>query len=166
MIPLDKDLQKTKNNLIEFGEIAERVLQYMPNVISDNEIKNSYTIYSSQIAGTTKFLRPINSNLFIMNPTEFRNAFSKLQIIFNKCRSGNSIEQKEKDLIDQILYTIQQSIGVGLDLLVNPNSARKHVGNRFEELIKVVFDEIGVSNKKLVLQIPYETDEGKKTYKC
>jgi hypothetical protein len=50
--------------------------------------------------------------------------------------------------------------------LVNPNSARKHVGNRFEELIKVIFTEIGVTNKKIVLQIPYETDEGTKTYKC
>ncbi len=51
-------------------------------------------------------------------------------------------------------------------MLVAENSARKHVGNRFEELIKVVFTEIGVVNKKLVLQIPYETEEGSKTYKC
>lgn len=166
MLPLDKDLQKTKYSLKEFGEIAERVLQYMPNVISHHEVKNCYIIYSSQIAGTTKFLRPINRDLFIMKPTDFRIAFSKLQIIFNTLKSGNSIEQIDKNIIDQVLYTIQQSIGAGLDLLVNPNSARKHVGNRFEELIKVVFDEIGVSNKKLVLQIPYETDEGKKTYKC
>src|SRR5690606_6598823 len=33
-------------------------------------------------------------------------------------------------------------------------------------LIKVVFTEIGVVNKKQVLQIPYETDEGIKIYKC
>ena len=49
---------------------------------------------------------------------------------------------------------------------MNPNSARKHVGNRFEELIRLVFDGIGISNKKIVLQIPYETEEGIKTYKC
>lgn len=53
-----------------------------------------------------------------------------------------------------------------MDLLVDPNSARKHVGNRFEELVKVIFTEIGIANKKIVLQIPYETDEGTKTYKC
>lgn len=50
--------------------------------------------------------------------------------------------------------------------MVNQNSARKHVGNRFEELIKVIFTEISVSNKRTVLQIPYETDEGQKIYKC
>lgn len=48
----------------------------------------------------------------------------------------------------------------------NPNSARKHVGNRFEELIKCVFTEIGIANKKTILQISYNTDEGEKTYKC
>ena len=52
------------------------------------------------------------------------------------------------------------------DLMVNQNSARKHVGNRFEELIRVIFTEISVSNKRTVLQIPYETDEGQKIYKC
>lgn len=72
----------------------------------------------------------------------------------------------KENVIDKTIYTIQQSIGAGLDLLVNPNSARKHVGNRFEELIKVIFTEIGVANKKIVLQIPYKAGEGTKTYKC
>lgn len=40
------------------------------------------------------------------------------------------------------------------------------MGNRFEELIKSIFTEIGIANKKTVLQIPYKTDEGEKTYKC
>lgn len=65
-----------------------------------------------------------------------------------------------------IKYIIQQSIGVGFDLLANPNSARKHVGNRFEELIKAFFTEMGIANKKTVLQIPYKTAEGIKNYKC
>ena len=51
-------------------------------------------------------------------------------------------------------------------MLANQNSSRKHVGNRFEELIKEVFTELKISNKKAVLQIPYETEEGQKVYKC
>ena len=81
-------------------------------------------------------------------------------------RSNNKWEVWEKELIESILYTIQQSIGVGFDLLANPNSARKHVGNRFEELIKAFFTEMGIANKKTVLQIPYKTAEGIKNYKC
>lgn len=166
MIPLDKDLQDPKGSLIEFAEITRRVLQYLPNVLSSSEEKNNYVIYSSQIAGTTKYIRPINKKLFLSNSDDFNSNFQALQVIFTKIKSRQTITDNDKDIIDQTLYTIQQSIGAGLDLLVNPNSARKHVGNRFEELIKVVFTEIGVANKKIVLQIPYETDEGVKTYKC
>ncbi|MCL6102606.1 MAG: hypothetical protein M1292_08965 [Bacteroidetes bacterium] len=166
MIPLAKDLQKVKKNIDEFGEITQRVLQYLPNVLSSSEIKNDYTIHTSQIAGTTKYIRPINRNLFIYNEQEFVRSFDELKNILGKVKLNCIIEKIEKDIIDKTVYTIQQSIGAGLDLLVNQNSARKHAGNRFEELIKVVFTEIGVANKKLVLQIPYETEEGIKTYKC
>ena len=166
MIPLDKDLQKPKKNFKEFGEISLRVLKYLPNVLSNSEIKNKYIEYSSDITGTKKYVRPINQNLFIANPKDFSDNFEKLQKIFKKIINHSEIKNTEKLLIDNTIYTIQQSIGAGLDLLVNPNSARKHVGNRFEELIKVIFTEIGVSNKRIVLQIPYETDEGTKTYKC
>jgi hypothetical protein len=166
MISLDKDLQCVKNSLNEFGKITERVLQYLPNVLSNVEEKNGYVIYSSEIAGTTKYIRPINKNLFLSNIDDFRMNFEKLKIIFENIKSKSNLSERDKVVIDSTIYTIQQSTGVGLDLLVNPNSARKHVGNRFEELIKIVFTEIGVANKKIVLKIPYETDEGIKTYKC
>lgn len=166
MISLEQDLQKTKQNIDQFGEITIRVLQYLPAIVSGSIVKNNYVIHSSQSAGTIKYVRPINSKLFLDNPEDFKRSFDELKIIFEKIKQNDKIEEFEKDCIDRTLYTIQQSIGAGLDLLVAQNSARKHVGNRFEELIKTVFTEIGVVNKKLVLQIPYETDEGSKIYKC
>ncbi len=166
MTPLDKDLQEVKISLYNFYELTKRVLQYIPNVLNHHEEKNDYIIYSSQIAGTIKYIRPINKNLFFQDIKEFEDNFAKLKLIFKKISEGEFIPFDEKKIIDKTIYTIQQSIGAGMDLLVNPNSARKHVGNRFEELIKCVFNEIGIVNKKLVLQIPYETDEGTKTYKC
>jgi len=166
MIPLDKDLQGAKNSITEFGDITKRILQYLPNVLSSSEEKKDYIIYSSQIAGTTKYIRPINKNLFLNNSEDFCANYEKLIKIFNSIKTGIKVSNKDKDIIDKTIYTIQQSIGAGLDLLVNPNSARKHVGNRFEELVKVIFTEIGIANKKTILQIPYETDEGTKTYKC
>ncbi len=166
MTPLAKDLQTVKHDLVTFGDITKKILSYLPNVISDSKIKHDYVIYSSQIAGTTKFIRPINQRLFIGNTDDFDANFKNLQLIFKKLKNGESVTDSDKIIVDKTIYTIQQSIGAGLDLLVNPNSARKHVGNRFEELIRVIFTEIGVANKKQVLQIPYETDEGVKTYKC
>jgi hypothetical protein len=166
IIPLDQDLQTQKQNIDQFGAISIRILRYLPNVLSKSEVKNDYTIFSSEIAGTKKFLRPINNTLFINSPDIFKTNFETLKTIFNKIRKAEPINQDDKDCIDSTLYTIQQSIGAGFDLLVDQNSARKHVGNRFEELIKSIFTEIDIVNKKIVLQIPYETDEGTKIYKC
>lgn len=166
MLPLDKDLQGVKSDLLEFREITERVLHHLPNVLTNSEEKSGYLIFSSKIADTTKYIRPISKSLFIFDTLEFAKCFDALIIILQKIKQHEEITTEDKALIDRTLYTVQQSIGVGLDLFVNQNSARKHVGNRFEELVKSIFTEIGIANKKLVLQIPYETDEGIKTYKC
>ena len=167
MQPLDKALQAKKEHFSEFEEIALKVLNYMPNVLSGYHQKNSYRIFSSNIAGTKKFVRPINFDLFYFDPNEFEKQLKvfKRTLLMIKNRELE-FKPDEKENINNTLYTIQQAIGAGLDLLVDSNSARKHAGNRFEELIKALFNEIDISNKKTVLQIPYETDEGEKVYKC
>ncbi len=167
MLPLPEDLQKHKNSIEEFKSITIRVLEYLPNVLNEFKEKRGYKIHSSLIAGTTKYIRPINQRLFIYSPDDFKNRFNEFRMLIEKLQVRNSNwDDSEKELIDSVLYTIQQSIGAGFDLLANPNSARKHVGNRFEELIKALFTEMGISNKKIILQIPYETDEGEKNYKA
>lgn len=60
MLSLVQDLQQKKNTIQEFEKIAVRVLEYLPNVLSEFKEKNGYRIHSSVIAGTTKYLRPIN----------------------------------------------------------------------------------------------------------
>ncbi|WMJ75475.1 hypothetical protein RCC89_20270 [Cytophagaceae bacterium ABcell3] len=167
MLSLEQDLQRKKNTLQEFKDITLRVLNYLPHVLSSSEKKGDYLIYSSIIAETKKYLRPINYKLFINNPDRFSEGFEKLLEVNRKIKSHHlTFSSEEKNTINSVLYTIQQSIGAGLDLLVNPNSGRKHAGNRFEELIKVVFSEIGIPNKRVVLKIPYETDQGVKNYVC
>lgn len=167
MQSLPKDLQEKKLNIQAFGILTKRILSYLPDVLSGFKEKSVYRIYFSDIAGTKKYVRPINTNLFYTDPDEFDRQFMNFLSSLKQLKQGKrTFTQSEQDNIDKTLYTIQQSIGAGLDLLVNPNSARKHVGNRFEELIRAVFTEMGVANKKTVLQIPYETDEGQKIYKC
>ncbi len=142
MISLDKDLQESKLSLNEFGDLTIRVLQYLPNIISSFKEKRDYIIYASEIAGTTTYVRPINKKLFLLEESDFSENFNQLKETFSRIKSKLPISVEEKITIDKTLYTIQQSIGAGLDLLVKPNSARKLVGNRFEELIKIVFSEI------------------------
>ena len=167
MLPLDQDLKSVKNSIVEFYDLTIRVLNYLPNVLSGKVIKNDYAIHFSEIAGTKKFIRPINQNLFYYDVVEFKESFKGFVNVLEKVRSKDkALDELDKNIIDSVLYTKQQAIGIGLDLVVGSNSARKHVGNRFEELIKAVFSEIGIANKKLVLQIPYETEDGVKLYKC
>jgi len=167
MTSLDKDLQKNKNSLEDFFNISKRVRAYLPNVLSDSVDKNGYTIYVSEVAGSKRYLRPINKSLYIQDDMLFEQSYTAFLQTVSKIKSKElHFDENEKNNINSFLYTIQQSIGAGLDLMVDPNSARKHVGNRFEELIRAVFAAIGVSNKRIVLRIPYDTDEGEKIYKC
>lgn len=168
MSSLINDLQEKKNTFSEFENLAIRILEYLPNVLSEDvKEKNGYNIHFSQNASTLKFIRPINQRLFIYSPEIFKVKLTIFKELVEKLKNKHDDwMDMEKELIDSILYTIQQSIGAGFDLLANPNSARKHVGNRFEELIRAFFTEIGIANKRTILQIPYKTDEGEKTYKC
>ena len=65
MKPLPVDLQTPKQNLDEFADVTKRVLDYLPNIASERVEARDYTILSSVVAGTTKFARPVNNNLFI-----------------------------------------------------------------------------------------------------
>ena len=166
MKPLQEDLQTPKHNLNEFADVAKKVLGYLPNIITEKAEARDYTILSSVVAGTTKYARPINNNLFIYEIDEFDKKFKSFLAILEKIRNRKKIKREDYSTIDSIVYTIQQSIGVGMDFLCNPNSARKHVGNRFEELIRNVVSQTGISNDKVVFKIPYPSEEGEKMYSC
>lgn len=164
---LGEDLQIPKNDLNDFQEISRRILEYLPNVLNEEVEFNEYKLCSSNIAGTRKQIRPFNKNLFIIDANSFSNQYKNFTNILEYLRNGErSFSETEYRIVDKIIYTIQQSLGIGLDLFVESNSARKHVGNRFEELIRVLLRSINISLNKIVINIPYETEEGEKFYKC
>jgi hypothetical protein len=167
MLPLDQDLQTPKDNLEDFVKLTRRVLNHLSNVLTDRKVKGSYSIYSSSIASNVKYLRPVNNDLILFSEEEFDKYFERFEIIVNKLKERDlHFTQEDYMIVDSTIYSIQQLIGCGLDLLVNPNSSRKHVGNRFEELMRTLFSDIGITNKRIVLKIPYETEEGEAIYRC
>lgn len=167
MLTLTEDLQISKSSLIEFQNITKRVLEYLPAVIDEENEFHGYLICSSTTAGTRKRIRPFKKKLFIKSTNLFDQEFQKFMEILESLKQGNrDFEKREFEIIDSVAYTIQQSIGIGLDLLVDPNSARKHVGNRFEELIRTLLSTMEIEIKKVTLSIPYDTEEGQKFYRC
>ncbi len=167
MIPLAENLQKPKNFIQEFNEITQRVLNYIPDVLNDETKFGGYIICSSSIAGTKKSIRPFRDDLFLRSSKTFEKDFKRFESIIKSIKCGNrNFNKDDYHIVDSVVYTIQQSMGIGLDLMVQSNSARKHVGNRFEELIRTLFSDMGISLKKVVLKIPYETEDGEKYYRC
>jgi hypothetical protein len=167
MNTLTQELQSPKSNLIQFKETTLRVLNYLPDVLNEESEFSGYVICSSKIAGTKKSIRPFRKNLFIRDSKTFEKKYMSFNKILKRLIEGDrKFEEEDYIIVDSVVYTIQQTLGIGLDLMVESNSARKHVGNRFEELIRTLFDTLGISFKKVVLSIPYETDEGLKYYKC
>ena len=92
MISLEKDLQLVKSNLEDFKSLTLRILEYLPLVVSGYEDKNDYRIYFSVIAGTKKFVRPVNKILFLQEKQEFVSAFSKMSEIFEIIKTSNKLE--------------------------------------------------------------------------
>ena len=167
MNTLTQELQSSKSNLIQFKETTQRVLNYLPDVLNEESEFRGYVICSSKIAQTKKSIRPFRKDLFIRDSKTFEKKYASFDKILQRLVKGDRIFREEDyQLVDSVVYTIQQALGIGLDLMVESNSARKHVGNRFEELIRTLFGSLGISFKKVVLSIPYETDEGEKFYRC
>lgn len=167
LVSLAEELQSSKTKLNEFKEVTLKVLEYLPNVINEEIDYNNYILCSSNIAGTRKQIRPFNKNLFLRNTNEFNEKYDNFINVVNYLKKGNrNISKEDYSTVDKVIYSIQQTLGIGLDLFVESNSARKHVGNRFEELIRTLLLSVGISLKKIIINIPYETEEGTKFYKC
>lgn len=161
------DIVKPKSTLNEFKEITLRVLSYYSEVVTKTSKYSGYILSSATSSGLTKNIRPYNKNLFLLNPQTFSQSFNRVEEIFKKLKNKIEIENIEsRIIIDQTIYTIQQSLGIGFDLLGESNSSRKLVGNRFEELLRLIFVELGFAVKRNNLRIPYTTEEGEKYYRC
>lgn len=167
MTAIEQDISSRKLTLEEFKATAISALTYLSLSISGEKVKDNYKLHFQTHSGHTKWLRPINQNLFIYDPVKFSESFVRFQELLVKMRlKGSEYTETDLSLIDSVLYTIQQSIGCCFDLVANANSGRKHVGNRFEELMRVMFDELSITNIHHVLRIPYKTEDGKKIYSC
>ncbi|GGH67352.1 hypothetical protein [Phaeocystidibacter marisrubri] len=167
MPTLNQQLTTPQGSLQDFADLTVRVLGHLPNVVSGRIADGNYEIWTQVVTNTTTYIRPVNVSLFEQDPTEFKLLFSDFLITLDRLDRSTigTFTAHDHKVVNRTLYTIQQSLGVGMDLLINPNAARKHVGNRFEELMRCVFDEVRISNSHTVLKIPYGASKSEE-YSC
>ncbi|SMG30003.1 hypothetical protein [Dethiosulfovibrio salsuginis] len=140
-----------KNNFKSIGNYACFCLHYLEFVkkglqaviVSRNE--HHYRFFQYKDDGTYNVTRPINSLLMLPYETFDleRDAFLKL---IRDIKAEDVRQEKNRALINNFIYTCQQSIGAALDGLPanRSNAARKINGDLFENLVRLVLSEIGV----------------------
>ncbi|MBK8986680.1 MAG: hypothetical protein IPM39_11460 [Chloroflexi bacterium] len=117
-----------------------------------------------------KITRPLNFDLFIETADEFYTAFTRLMLFLADMRQQG---QTAADLpsvqsylqtneINKAVYTMQQSIGSIGDSFTNPNQSRKRIGQLFENLVKLLIQEMGFPCQPRTISVPIPDSPGYK----
>lgn len=113
-------------------------------------------------------VRPINTNLFISDVDEFRSSARRLNGFLKRLaeneRVSDSLEEEYPDfvsgnLLNEVLYTLSQSVGIGCDIFLSPNTARRNAGLRFESVVEEVMTNLGFAHDNISFRIPVENTE-------
>jgi hypothetical protein len=140
---------------VRFLEFVEEGLQAV--IISQNE--QHYCFYQFKRDGLFNITRPINSHLMYgaKNQTLLESRFLKT---LKNAKDIGLDDEKNRAIIRNSIYTIQQSIGAVLDALPagKSNTARKINGDLFERLIRLLISELGIDCTSGVVQLPVVVD--------
>ncbi|MGM2837769.1 hypothetical protein [Bacillus pseudomycoides] len=168
---LEEMLSKVSNknnftSIQEYIDFASYFLEYIQEnkqavIVSQNEHHYNFYQYGKEV--DYRVTRPFNSNIlysiedFEINKNILLNDLSQLK------RHKDKAAITDRTIINRSIYTIQQSIGFGLDALPagKSNTARKLAGDLFERLILLLFIEVGINAKGGVVKVPVVKD-GKK----
>jgi hypothetical protein len=166
-----EDLQENVKDKSAFGKlddyhtICSAFLQFIGNskptrIISPSH--QNYIFYQYHQRYKHKITRPLNADLFIESTDTFDQAFARFIAFLADLkryqvavitRKGIRKYIKSKQ-INQVIYTIQQSIGSIGDAFDNPNQTRKRIGQLFETLIKLTIQEVGLICEPRRVDIP------------
>jgi hypothetical protein len=150
-----------KDNFTRIKDYSDFCLSYLDFIkeklqaviVSRNE--TNYRFFQYKADGTYNVTRPINSNL-MLSLESFHSSRKQFRSILNNIRSSSSKTKANRKLINDFVYTCQQSIGAALDALPakKANTARKLNGDLFERLIRLIISEIGIDVSDGTISIP------------
>lgn len=133
-----------------------------------------YTIIDVNAIDEKRKVRPVNTELFISDVEEFNQTANEFKAFLSELASEQGITESTSDQhskfldengINEVLYTMAQGVGIGLDALSsNKNKARKHAGLRFESVVEKVVDELNIENDNHLFRLPIP--ESNDTYRC
>lgn len=153
--------------LSDYTDFCLRYLEYIKTglqavIVSRNE--NNYRFFQYKDNGNYNVTRPINSNLMLALE-DFDHSRSRFKSILSDIKSKEALEEINRKLINDYIYTCQQSIGAALDALPanRSNTARKINGDLFERLVRVIIEEVGIDVTSGMNSVPIKVN-GKKLF--
>lgn len=135
-------------------------------IISPTDYKYMFYQYNEEYG--YKVTRPINADLFIEAPRDFRAAFERFTSFLEDVRMYQDSSGQQQGLnqycltneVNKVVYTIQQSIGCIGDSFENQNQSRKRIGQLFEIFIRIIIQQLGLDCESRSINIPIPGFDG------
>lgn len=153
------------DNLGDYLTISDMFLSFVEKTRPTRIVSPSHPNYVFYQYGKEywhKITRPLNTDLFIESSVDFKGAFGRFvdfladlkrhqDTVADRKKSKKYIDSKE---INRVVYTVQQAIGSIADSFREPQQSRKRVGQLFENLIKLIIQEVGLECEPRTINIP------------
>lgn len=150
-----------KENFTKIQDYADFGLTYLDFIktnlqaviVARNE--TNYRFFQYKEDGTYNVTRPINSKL-MLSYEEFEESIKQFNYILNNIKDDLCKKEENRQLINNFIYTCQQSIGAALDALPanRSNTARKINGDLFERFIRLIIKTVGIDVTEGTIAVP------------
>ncbi len=157
------------STLVRYRDFCLAYLEYIEaglqaRIVSQNE--NHYQFFQYGRDGKFNISRPINTELFCACE-RFQEKLTHFDFVFDALKNRVVPDDKYRSDFVQVIYTLQQSIGATLDALPagKSNQARKRNGDLFENLIRLLVQEMGVDCVSDIVQVPVCDAQGIELFK-
>jgi len=158
----DKTAFKTLSDYQAIATAFLSFLQYTQPTRIVSPSRSHYMFYQYDAGHNHKITRPLNSNLFIPSVDVFTRAFERFMMFIDDLRKYQAAmidragiaEYLAAREVNQVIYTIQQSVGCIGDAFADANQTRKRIGQLFEQLIKLIIVELGLECEPRTINIP------------
>lgn len=152
----------------DYSDFCLKYLEFIKSnlqavIVSRNE--NNYRFFQYKEDGTYNVTRPINSDL-MLSLEEFDSNRIQFYAILRHIREKSTKSKINRKLINDFIYTCQQSIGAALDALPanRSNTARKINGDLFERFIRMIISKVGIDVSEGNISVPVIID-GKEAFR-
>lgn len=121
-----------------------------------------YVFYQYGTAQAHAITRPLNTRLFVESKDALAAAFARFVTFLGDVRKRQQGVARGRgqqrylasNEINRVVYTLQQSVGCVGDSFENENQSRKRIGQLFENLVKLIIQEVGVICEPRVIHLP------------